>query len=121
MFTCIHKHYSVFEWVSFAEQNPHTLEHVAVSSGSGEDDYAKLKEIVAAVPKLQYICLDVANGYSEHFVSFVRRTRKDFPEHTIFVSISVIVCNDCSLCCLGRECGDWRDGGGIAVKWSRHY
>lgn len=86
MFTCIHKHYSVSEWVDFAAKHPHTLEHVAISSGSGEDDYAKLKEIVSLVPKLQYICLDVANGYSEHFVSFVRKTRSDFPDHTILVS-----------------------------------
>ena len=74
------------EWVSFAENYPQTLAHVAVSSGSGEEDYDKLKEIVRTVPRLQYICLDVANGYSEHFVSFVRQARKDFPEHTILVS-----------------------------------
>lgn len=75
------------EWISFAETYPLTLAQVAVSSGSGEEDYVKLKEIVKAVPSLQYICLDVANGYSEHFVSFVRRTRKDFPGHTIMVSL----------------------------------
>ena len=86
LFTCVHKHYSVEEWVAFAATYPQALQYVAVSSGSGEDDYTKLKAIVSAVPQLQYICLDVANGYSEHFVSFVRRTRKDFPDHTILVS-----------------------------------
>ena len=30
--------------------------------------------------------MDVANGYSEHFVEFVRLVRKEFPEKTIFVS-----------------------------------
>lgn len=74
------------EWISFAKSYPGTLDHVAISSGSGEDDYIKLKEIVKAIPKLQYICLDVANGYSEHFVSFVRRARRDFPEQTIMVN-----------------------------------
>merc|ERR1719410_3225812 len=29
------------------------------------------------------ICLDVANGYSEHFVECVVRVRKSFPHHTI--------------------------------------
>jgi len=29
------------------------------------------------------LCLDVANGYSEHFVNFVRRVRDRFPSHTI--------------------------------------
>ena len=60
-------------------------QHVAVSSGSGEEDYKHLCAILKAVPELNYICLDVANGYSEHFVSFVRKTRKDFPNHTLMV------------------------------------
>lgn len=38
-----------------------------------------------AIPSLDYICVDVANGYSEHFVEFVRLVRKEFPEKTIFV------------------------------------
>jgi GMP reductase len=45
----------------------------------------KLKLITDAVPEISYICLDVANGYSEHFVDCVRKARKDFPEHTIIV------------------------------------
>lgn len=38
-----------------------------------------------AIPTLDYICVDVANGYSEHFVEFVRLVRKEFPDKTIFV------------------------------------
>lgn len=41
---------------------------------------------MAAVPDLQYICVDVANGYSEHFVHFVKDVREKFPSHTIMVS-----------------------------------
>ncbi len=33
--------------------------------------------------KVPMLCLDVANGYSEHFVDFVRRVREKFPGHTI--------------------------------------
>ena len=29
------------------------------------------------------ICLDVANGYSEHFVQYVKKVRARFPTHTI--------------------------------------
>lgn len=43
------------------------------------------REIFAAIPQLEYICVDVANGYSEHFVEFVRLVRREFPEKTIFV------------------------------------
>ena len=59
-------------------------QNIAVSSGSSNDDLVKLKSILAAIPALSYICLDVANGYSEHFVTFVRTVRKEFPEHTIY-------------------------------------
>lgn len=67
----------------------YTLQNVAVSSGSGEDDLEKVRKIVDSVPSIKYICLDVANGYSEHFVSFVRQARKDFPTHTIMVRLYV--------------------------------
>jgi len=29
------------------------------------------------------ICLDVANGYSEHFVDYIRKVREHYPKHTI--------------------------------------
>uniref|UniRef100_A0A8C2EU25 GMP reductase n=1 Tax=Cyprinus carpio TaxID=7962 RepID=A0A8C2EU25_CYPCA len=48
-------------------------QHVAASSGSGAADLEKLCSILEAIPLIQYICLDVANGYSEHFVEFVKR------------------------------------------------
>ncbi len=86
VFTCIHKHYSLEKWTKFAESNPDILKNVAVSSGSSDGDFVKLDAIIKAVPAIRYICLDVANGYSEHFVDFVRKTRREFPNHTILVS-----------------------------------
>lgn len=83
MFTAVHKHYSVEEWQQFAADNSTALKHMAVSSGSGDEDFKKLKAIAAGVPGIRYICLDVANGYSEHFVDFVRKTREEFPNTTI--------------------------------------
>ncbi len=41
--------------------------------------------MISAIPEIEYICVDVANGYSEHFVEFVRLVRKEFPDKTIFV------------------------------------
>jgi GMP reductase len=43
------------------------------------------REIIDAIPNIDYICVDVANGYSESFVEFVRLVRKEFPDKTIFV------------------------------------
>ncbi|KAM9285861.1 GMP reductase 1 isoform 2-T2 [Cariama cristata] len=83
MFTAIHKHYSLEEWKLFAANHPECLEHVAASSGSGKADLDKLRSILEAIPPIRYICLDVANGYSEHFVEFVKSVRALFPHHTI--------------------------------------
>lgn len=83
MFTAVHKHYTVEQWVEFSQDNKSIMEHIAASTGTGEGDLKKLKAILDAVPDLKYICVDVANGYSEHFVQFVRDCRKEFPTHTI--------------------------------------
>lgn len=83
MFTAIQKHYSLEEWKLFAVNHPECLEHVAVSSGSGKADLDRLTSILEAIPLIKYICLDVANGYSEHFVEFVKTVHAKFPNHTI--------------------------------------
>ena len=54
-------------------------------------DLEKLKQITAAIPDLHFICLDVANGYSEHFVAFVKQVRQEFPDKTLIVR-QVIFC-----------------------------
>ena len=82
-FVAIHKHYTIEEWVKFAQENKEVLQNVAVSSGSSEADFVKLKEILGQIPEIKFICLDVANGYSEFFVEFVKKVRKEFPIHTI--------------------------------------
>ena len=46
----------------------------------------KLTQIIQSVPEIEFICIDVANGYSEHFVEFVKKVRGRFPTHTIMVS-----------------------------------
>lgn len=62
-----------------------TCQSLAVSTGTGNGDFEKMSAILAAVPQLKYICVDVANGYSEHFVNFVKDVRQKFPSHTIMV------------------------------------
>lgn len=85
MFVCIHKHYSLEEWTAFAAKHADDsiFNYIAVSSGTGQRDFAKLVDIMAALPSLPFICLDVANGYTEHFVEFVRSVRCQFPTKTI--------------------------------------
>lgn len=82
LLTAVHKHYSPTEWKQWGDKHADILDYVAVSSGTSEEDFAELVEILTNV-KVFTICLDVANGYSEHFVIFVRRVRERWPTHTI--------------------------------------
>jgi len=84
MFTAIHKHYTLAEWNNFIKNAPAGIEnHIAVSTGTGAHDLEKISEILKANPQLRFICIDVANGYSEHFVAFVKQTRKKFQDKII--------------------------------------
>merc|ERR1712141_207454 len=81
--TCIHKYYTVDEWKNFADANKETLPFIAASSGTAEGDFERLCDILENVPEVKFICLDVANGYSQFFVEYVEKVRKAFPTHTI--------------------------------------
>ena len=84
MFTAIHKHYSLQQWSDFLAKAPAGIEnHIAVSTGTSNTDYEKLSHIIAENPQLRFICIDVANGYSEHFVAFVKQVRRKFTDKVI--------------------------------------
>jgi GMP reductase len=84
LFTAIHKHYSVAEWNAFLENVAVDFyDYIAVSTGTGKEDFKKVIEIITANPLLKFICIDVANGYSEQFVNFLKQTRKQFPDKVI--------------------------------------
>jgi GMP reductase len=83
-FCAVHKHYSVDDWRAFdARSTAAALSFVAVSCCASDSDFDKLTDTLALSPNLRMICLDVANGYTELFVSFLKRVRAAFPTHTI--------------------------------------
>ena len=84
MLTAVHKHYTVAEWKAFIDSAPADIEnHIMVSSGTSDTDFGKMTEILSQNEKLRFICIDVANGYSEHFVEFVSRVRQKHPNKII--------------------------------------
>jgi GMP reductase len=84
LFTAIHKHYSLAEWNAFMTKAPKEIENfIAVSSGTGSHDLERIVQVINANPQLRFICIDVANGYSEHFVAFVKKTRAKFHDKVI--------------------------------------
>lgn len=83
LFTCAHKYYTPEEWKKFAYENPECLPNIAASAGMADMDFQRLTDVLQVTPGVNFICLDVANGYSQHFVDFVRKVRMAFPKHTI--------------------------------------
>ncbi len=84
LFTAIHKHYSISDWKTFCTNAPKNIEnYIAISTGTGKKDLEKLASIFKVNPNLKFICIDVANGYSEHFADFVKQTRDQYPDKVI--------------------------------------
>lgn len=81
--TALHKHYTVGELVKYFKTTTPD-QTVFYSMGILEDDIKKLQNfrfISGRVPN--YICIDVANGYSERFAEFVHQIRQNFHPVTI--------------------------------------
>ncbi|SHI23682.1 GMP reductase [Ferrimonas marina] len=84
MLTALHKHYSVEEWAQWLATQPDSIyQHIMVSTGTSDSDFAKLETLFANHPQLRFICVDVANGYQQAFVDFIRRVRATFPTKVI--------------------------------------
>ena len=82
--TAVHKHYSLKDWNTFLGNQPESIfDYIALSTGIGQNDEEKIKQIVNAHPQINFLCIDVANGYSEYFVDFVKKIRSNYPDKTI--------------------------------------
>lgn len=79
LFTCLVKSLSVNDWSSEWYDD----RHCAVSTGTSSEDLCNLREILQVHTSVGYICLDVANGYSEHFIDCVERLREEYPDKVI--------------------------------------
>ena len=77
MLTCLQKFYSV-KSIKSALENGMDPHNIAVTSGSTDESLELLKRKMAIDNQLRFICLDVANGYREDFLQFVRKVRKQF-------------------------------------------
>lgn len=83
MFTCLTKAYSVDDWRANAESIKYVSNSYAISIGITDKDFENLEEIIKTYPLIHFICIDVANGYSEHFGDFVQKVRLKYPDKTI--------------------------------------
>jgi len=87
IFTCLVKTYSVEELVDFFNNDypdNRRTQNIAMSIGTGTIDFDKLEAVYNKVSnKLKYVCMDIANGYSDHFAQHVKKVRNAFPNLVI--------------------------------------
>ena len=81
LFTCLIKSYIEDDICDLATSIGGN--YFAVSTGTSDSDFLRLRRIINAYPEVHFICIDVANGYSEHFGDFVSKVRTTFPHCTI--------------------------------------
>jgi len=85
VFTCLVKTYPVESLIEYF--NAGIIErtnNVAMSIGITDSDLAKLEQVYQQVENnLKYVCIDVANGYSERFAATVRKVRASYPDFVI--------------------------------------
>jgi len=58
-------------------------QHLILSTGTSNEDYKRLNEIMKECSFFEFICIDIANGYSDHFSKFVGSVREKYPTKTI--------------------------------------
>jgi len=81
--TALHKHYSVEECVDFFRSLARKSA-AFYSMGITKADEEKFKRMIeAAGEAVEYVCIDVANGYHENFGTFVTRIRTAYPRLVI--------------------------------------
>ncbi len=80
--TALTKQHTI-EQIATIYKNSDFHKYVALSCGTGNDSFNRLTKILKKFPKFDFICIDVANGYSENFSHFVSNVRKKYPKKTI--------------------------------------
>jgi GMP reductase len=89
IFTCLVKTYSAEELAEFfnksdIENTIHRQQNVAMSIGTSDSDLEKFKKVYKLTDGiLKYLCVDVANGYTEMFSNFIYDLRSNYPDLVI--------------------------------------
>ena len=91
LFTCLIKSYTVNEYVDFFDVDDKWLEvhqvrrqnYAAYTMGITDEAHEKFRKVYEQAPQIQYVCIDVANGYTRRFCDFVKMFRQTYKDITI--------------------------------------
>jgi GMP reductase len=81
LFTCLTKDFITTSLIdNDIDLNPLRF---AISTGISESDLKRLDENLTNSPYIEFICVDIANGYLEIFCNVIRSLREKYPTKTI--------------------------------------
>ena len=80
--TALTKQHNIDEINNFS-QIKEIFNYVSLSCGTSKESYERLNSIISQHTYIQFICIDVANGYSENFSKFVSSVREKYPSKTL--------------------------------------
>ena len=82
MITCLTKQHDVKKIKQFKKIKS-IYPNIALSIGIKKEDFQNLDQVLKEFSFIKFICIDVANGYSEHFSKFLKSVRDKYPTKTI--------------------------------------
>lgn len=82
LLTALDKFLSIDDWNNFASKHKKDLSSCFISIGISETDFKNL-DLVLQHHDIPFICLDVANGYTERFVECLENLREKYPQKVI--------------------------------------
>ena len=82
MITCLTKQHDV-KRLKQCKKIKTIYKNIALSIGIKNEDFARLDELMKEFNFIKFICIDVANGYSERFSKFIKSVRDKYPTKTI--------------------------------------
>ena len=82
MITCLTKQHGVKKLSKYKNLKKN-YKNIALSIGIKKEDFENLDKTLKEFSFFKFICIDVANGYSEHFSSFLKKVRDKYPTKTL--------------------------------------
>ncbi len=82
MITCLTKQHDVKKIKNYKKIKS-IYPNISLSMGIKKEDFDNMDKLLKEYSFFKFICIDVANGYSEHFSQFIKKVRDKYPTKTI--------------------------------------
>ena len=81
MITCLTKQHDIKKIKNLKKLNLYI--QISLSMGIKKEDFENVNKLLKEFSFFKFICIDVANGYSERFSKFIKQVRDKYPTKTI--------------------------------------